>query len=119
MMNEESNTEDLRIQRTKHLLRDAIAKLLETKDLKDISIQQISKKAMIYRTTFYSHYTDKYDLLEDYLIETWKADINFNRTANEEQIKEVYWDGVLDTVKFFKSHSKLFIQLNENKSIIS
>ena len=47
----------------------------EARKLGDISIQDISKKAMIYRTTFYTHYSDKYSLLEEYLIETWKDEI--------------------------------------------
>ncbi|MFX0064745.1 MAG: hypothetical protein ACFFC7_21435 [Candidatus Hermodarchaeota archaeon] len=44
---------------------------MKTRKLDDISIQDISKKAMIYRTTFYTYYSDKYSLLEEYLIETW------------------------------------------------
>ena len=111
--------EDLRVQRTKHIRRESIAKLLENKDLKDISIQQISKKAMIYRTTFYSHYTTKYELLEDYLMESWKTELDFKTDVDEKNIYKVYWDGILQTANFFKKYSELFIQLNETISIIS
>jgi len=115
---EPNDKEDLRIQRTKHLLRESIAKLLEKKDLKHISIQQISKKAMIYRTTFYAHYSDKYELLEDYLMETWKNEVKLNGKIENDIYKE-YWKGILDTVQHFKNHAHLYIQLNEYRSIIS
>ncbi len=116
---DQSEVEDLRVQRTKHILREAIAKLLEHNELKDISIQQISEQAMIYRTTFYSHYSDKYDLLEDYLMVTWQEEMEIDRRRESTNIKEQYREGILDTVRFFKRHSKLFIQLNESRSIIS
>jgi AcrR family transcriptional regulator len=116
---DQSEVEDLRVQRTKHILREAIAKLLEHNELKDISIQQISEQAMIYRTTFYSHYSDKYDLLEDYLMVTWQEEMDIERRRESTNIKEQYRAGILDTVRFFKRHSKLFIQLNESRPIIS
>ena len=118
MKKESNDKEDLRIQRTKHLLRESIAILLEKKDLKDISIQQLSKKAMIYRTTFYAHYNDKYELMEDYLMETWKKEVDLNGKI-ENDINEEYWKGILETVQHFKNYAHLYIQLNENRSIIS
>ena len=122
MLIKQSNDEDLRVQRTKHLLREAIANLLEKKKLKDISIQKISEQAMIYRTTFYAHYSDKYDLLEDYLVESWKSEISLEgliAATKQKFMKESYWKGMLDTVKYFKRYSKLYIQLSEFKPIIS
>ncbi|MFW9847721.1 MAG: TetR/AcrR family transcriptional regulator [Candidatus Thorarchaeota archaeon] len=119
MNKEQQDVEDLRVQRTKHILRQAIAKLLEDNDLRDISIQQISEQAMIYRTTFYSHYSDKYDLLEDYLIVTWQEEMDIERRRDMDNLKEQYREGILDTVKFFKRYSNLFIQLNENRPLIS
>jgi AcrR family transcriptional regulator len=119
MEGERIEAEDLRVQRTKYILREAIAKLLVNNDLKDISIQQISKQAMIYRTTFYLHYSDKYDLLEDYLMDTWQNEMNLDREQDGTRIREQYWGGILDTVKFFKRYSKLFNQLSENRPIVS
>ncbi|MFW9844987.1 MAG: TetR-like C-terminal domain-containing protein, partial [Candidatus Thorarchaeota archaeon] len=82
-------------------------------------IQQISRQAMTYRTTLYSHYSDKYDLLEDYLMDTWQKEMKLDRAQNLSKIKDEFWDGIHDTVKFFKQYSKLFIQLNENRPIIT
>jgi len=119
LIEEQRDDEDLRVQRTKYILREAIAKLLEKNELKDISIQQISKQAMIYRTTLYTHYSDKYDLLEDYLMDNWQKEMKLDRAQNLSKLKEEYWEGIHDTVKFFKRYAKLFTQLNESRPIIT
>jgi len=55
---------DPRIRRTRHLLQQALEKLLESKDFGDISVQDIAEEATVNRATFYDHYTDKFALLE-------------------------------------------------------
>jgi len=55
---------DRRIQKTKKAISDAFWELMQTRDFSEISVNDISEKAMISRTTFYHHYTDKYDWLE-------------------------------------------------------
>ena len=53
---------DLRILRTRRLLVQAMAELLEEKDLQSVTISDIAERAMINRATFYAHFADKYDL---------------------------------------------------------
>ena len=57
--------EDLRVYRTKKLLRDSILELAihQSKKLADITVQEICDQALVHRTTFYRYYKDKYDLL--------------------------------------------------------
>ncbi len=59
----EGYKEDLRIVRTKKLLKDAIFRLLQEKPIEDITVNEICDRAMVHRTTFYKHYEDKYHLL--------------------------------------------------------
>jgi AcrR family transcriptional regulator len=54
---------DPRIRRTRHLLQQALGKLLEKKEFDDISIQDIADAATVNRATFYDHYNDKFELL--------------------------------------------------------
>ncbi|WP_033168038.1 TetR/AcrR family transcriptional regulator [Clostridium sp. KNHs205] len=54
---------DLRIIKTRKLIRDAFVKLIDVKGFNGITINNIADMAMINRSTFYLHYTDKYDLL--------------------------------------------------------
>jgi AcrR family transcriptional regulator len=59
-----SNENDLRIIKTRKLIREAFIKLLDRKGLNGVTINNIAEMAMINRSTFYLHYTDKYDLFQ-------------------------------------------------------
>ncbi|HIV67955.1 MAG TPA: TetR/AcrR family transcriptional regulator [Candidatus Butyricicoccus stercorigallinarum] len=71
--------EDRRIRRTKRLLRQALAELMNEKEFKDITVKEITDRADLNRGTFYFHYTDTYDLrekIEDELVRDFKAVIS-------------------------------------------
>lgn len=55
---------DRRTRRTKALLLKGLMQLMETKDIKDISVKELSDLVDINRSTFYLHYRDIYDMLE-------------------------------------------------------
>jgi AcrR family transcriptional regulator len=55
---------DRRILRTKEAIRDAVIDLIAEKGFEAVSVSDISERANINRGTFYLHYKDKYDLLE-------------------------------------------------------
>ncbi len=55
---------DRRIVRTKRMIRDALTELIEEKGFEGITVRDLTAKADINRGTFYLHYRDKYDLLE-------------------------------------------------------
>ena len=59
----ENIKEDRRIRRTKKLLKQALAQLMDEKDFKDITVKDITERADLNRDTFYLHYTDTYDIL--------------------------------------------------------
>lgn len=59
-----AHKEDRRIRRTKRLLRQALAELMNEKEFKDITVKEITDRADLNRGTFYFHYTDTYDLRE-------------------------------------------------------
>lgn len=61
-MNNEKKT-DRRIQRTRLSLRTALMELIKEKDYDALSIEEITERANVGRTTFYLHYKDKEDLL--------------------------------------------------------
>lgn len=58
------NQEDPRVLRTRNLIIVAFRELLLIKGFDEITIKDISQKATINRATFYSHFEDKYDLLD-------------------------------------------------------
>ena len=55
---------DPRILRSRHMLMEALSKLLTQKSFDDISIQEIAAEATLNRATFYLHYPDKNALLQ-------------------------------------------------------
>lgn len=55
--------EDRRVRYTKMVLKESFLKLLGSKDIAHITIKEICDGADINRATFYSHYSDQYDLL--------------------------------------------------------
>jgi AcrR family transcriptional regulator len=55
---------DPRVVRTRKLLVDAFLQVQRTKDFEDLTIQDITDQATVNRATFYAHFQDKYDLLE-------------------------------------------------------
>ncbi|GGI46607.1 AcrR family transcriptional regulator [Paenibacillus marchantiophytorum] len=56
--------EDIRVYKTKLAIERGLIELLKQIDFKDITIKKICDQSLIGRSTFYSHYLDKYDLLE-------------------------------------------------------
>ncbi|UPK42664.1 TetR/AcrR family transcriptional regulator [Paenibacillus pabuli] len=54
------------------MILEAFYSLISNKDIKDITIGDITKRATINRATFYAHYEDKYDLMEEALSKTFK-----------------------------------------------
>ena len=55
---------DRRVRRTRAMLRQALTELLETKDIRSITVQELTDLADLNRGTFYAHYRDVYDMLE-------------------------------------------------------
>ena len=56
--------EDRRVRKTKRLLREGLAKLMLEKPVKNITVREISELVDINRGTFYLHYKDIYDMVE-------------------------------------------------------
>ena len=58
------NFTDLRILKTQERLQNALLELLDTKELKEITVKEICDKAGISRNAFYQHYGYKEDLYD-------------------------------------------------------
>lgn len=67
-----SKIEDRRVRKTKRLLKESFIELMSEKQIKDITVKDLTERADLNRGTFYLHYLDIYDLLnqmEDEVIE--------------------------------------------------
>jgi AcrR family transcriptional regulator len=54
---------DARVRRTRDALGDALVALMHEKSFESITVQDVLDRAKVGRSTFYSHYSDKDDLL--------------------------------------------------------
>lgn len=64
LINSPAEKEDPRITRTRKLILDAFMNNLHEKSFEDLTVQNITESAGINRGTFYSHFPDKYALLD-------------------------------------------------------
>lgn len=64
--------EDPRVLRTRHLLLQAFADLYSAKGFHAMTVQDITDRARVNRGTFYSHFEDKYAILESWLREQFQ-----------------------------------------------
>lgn len=63
-MEEKSNTYDRRTAKTRKAIIEALAELLTEKELRSVTVKEITDIADINRGTFYKHYLDVYDLYD-------------------------------------------------------
>lgn len=82
--------EDLRVIKTKDNIKNSMLHLLKKYEFKDITMSMLVDECRINKTTFYRHYSDKYDLIEkiskDYISLFSKASSNFENGINEHNI---------------------------------
>ncbi|MDL2217145.1 TetR/AcrR family transcriptional regulator [Christensenellaceae bacterium OttesenSCG-928-M15] len=63
---------DRRIKYTRRVLKENLVELLAEKPISKISIKELCARADINRSTFYAHYTDQYDLLNQIEVELFE-----------------------------------------------
>jgi AcrR family transcriptional regulator len=59
--------EDLRVRRTHIQLQRAFIELTVEKGFGAVTVSDITERAMVNRSTFYRHFLDKFDLLDNYM----------------------------------------------------
>jgi AcrR family transcriptional regulator len=98
---------DRRVKYTRMVLKESFINLLGKKDISEITIKEICENADINRATFYTHYSDQYDLLRK--IEDEFLD-NIRNYLGELNKKDKKVDPVLLAEKIFeyiKENAKL------------
>lgn len=104
-----SRKEDRRIRYTKMVIKESFLNLLEKKDISQITVKEICEDADINRATFYSHYTDVYDLLkkiEDEFLDNVNAYLSQldkkGKNVDDYNLAEKIFDYIKDNAKLCK-----------------
>ena len=92
MTQPESN---VRVRRTKILLREALIELIEERGFEALTIGELTERAMVSRAAFYRNYQDKYDLVEQIFEEAMSALLGAVGDLGREHPPEIW-------VKFFE-----------------
>lgn len=92
---------DLRILKTKNNLYSTLEKLMREMPFEEIKVSTICNEALINRSTFYAHFNDKYELLEEF-IKTLKdkLTLELNKNQNIKNTKEYY----LELIRLLLEH---------------
>lgn len=114
--------EDLRITKTKKLLYETLISLMEEKSFEEIKVSDICKKALINRSTFYSHYSDKYELFME-LINTLKLSLfnSLNTNVNNVNTREYFIELISILLNHIDDKKNIYysILINNRNSIIT
>jgi AcrR family transcriptional regulator len=100
---------DPRVRRTRALLVQAFTEVLAEKGFQSISVQDITEKAGVNRTTFYLHFPDKYALLDFSIGQAFRQELE-KRTLNlchynPENLRFLI-STVAEFIQFSNSHCK-------------
>lgn len=113
---------DLRVIKTKNILYATLLELLKDKAFEEIKVSDICEKALINRSTFYSHYADKYELFSAY-IDNLKLSLTkeLDKNQNISTSKEYYLEMLslfLNHVSEQKQVYRAVMQQNKNSIIM-
>lgn len=113
--------EDLRVIKTKKIIYETLLELLKEKTFEEIKVSDICEKAMINRSTFYAHYSDKYELfasfikdLKDQLAQELGKNKNFSNS------KEYYMEMLKLLIEHVEEKKEIYsaIMIHNRNSII-
>lgn len=90
---------DRRVRKTRALLLQGLVKMMESHDIQDISVKELTELVDINRGTFYLHYDDIYDMLHKVEDEMFRE---FNEIMEQEPVgtSTLSSDGLL--LEFFR-----------------
>ena len=98
---------DTRFSITEISIKESFINLMKTKKFNNISVTDIAKQSNISRGTFYLHYNDKYELLENIentILSEIKAIINLNYQKNSSKISMI---NIIEIFKHIKKNSEI------------
>ncbi len=111
MTRDEALHNDLRVQRTRNLIVEALIELTIQKGFAAVTVQDIVKRAGINRATFYRHYQDKFDLLDQYAQAVYQLPDNppdSGSPAGDEAAVDKMVPGLVRVFEHVRRHTKFF-----------
>lgn len=95
-----------RVRHTKHLLAETLTDMLQNMPIQSVSIKELCERAGINRTTFYYHYGNQYDLLEE-ISDTFLDSVRQRLSSAEPNSRESVLEMVTLVLSFMEEHIQL------------
>ncbi len=108
--------QDRRIRKTQRLLKESLLELMEKKDIKNISVKDITELADLNRGTFYLHYADTYSLLQEMETEVLNDFQNMVNNYREAFKKASLMPVIIPIIQYIEENKKICNILFENSS---
>lgn len=110
---------DQRIVRTQRAIINTFYDLLSNKNISEISVKEICDKADINRGTFYTHFEDKYHLLDYCVYELMKdVDIAITKVNNNANIIDYYQEVFSRVADFFITQKQKAKAIMKQSSVL-
>lgn len=107
----EEKSVDRRVRRTREQLRRALATLMREKELKDITVRELTELADVNRSTFYSHYQDVFDMARQVEQELFEQLDGVLSAYTPDQLRQDLSPVLLDVFTFVRDNSELCLVL--------
>ena len=105
------NQEDLRVRRTRRLLREAFIQLLIAHGYERLTIREITTQAQVGYKTFYRHYASKGALLNSILDELIQ---DFQKTLDHTRQPQTPLQNTIAALEFTQTNADLFLALAQS-----
>ena len=106
---------DARVRYTRMMIQQTFLDLLKKKPISKITVKEICDIAQINRATFYKHYQDPYDLLEQLQNEAIQGLLDMIEASSEKSTEQILLS-ILTIMKENKDMFKKFAAMKEDKS---
>lgn len=102
--------QDLRVVKTKTLIKNAFLELIELNGYSKVTVTDIVEKAMINRNTFYLHYYDKEALIDEMISEHYKITEPLIRKILYNNVKKYLKDPIKMQEEIFKDIFEILLE---------
>lgn len=100
---------DFRIQKTHLALHSAFTGLLEEKSFNELTVYELCDRAMIRRTTFYTHFADKYEYFTFYFREVVSTiQVRLAPDVMDGDLSEYLLHLIRELFCFFNDHAQIW-----------
>lgn len=104
---------------TKKVIKESLIELLQTKEIHQVTVTDICKKADINRGTFYTHYKDAFDLFQSMEDELFDQILKYIQEIPVEDYNSVLLLNVLELIKENKDLCKVLFCNQRDSSILN